>query len=752
MEFPLKHSAACSLFYFDCALLCLRSFAVAVVLSILFSSVASARLSGDASLTYNSYDGRTNGPNRMSSSSLLQNYSLLYSKDGLLYNSRVGNYRVALGYNFTTLDTTFKSSTQPTENYNTSRGHILFKGEINLDPREMPLKFNAYSRDLTSNTVNNSSGSGSQNFNSMFNRDQPTSINDGLHIESGATLVAGVKNGMTNGYNEILRHFPMILLDYKDTINRDLRSSNPINDRLSRLAFVSLNKKDNWFHYRHTQYHDYLNVSNDYVENQIQLGTIDQYMARRWIDFSNWIKVSTDLQLTKRKSNYQANPIEDINLNLFAAVERQSWNARTYTTFNRYRDENSKLSYQTSLPLFAAGVLSQDVSWNVRTSFRDNHDIDTLGVRSSFISNMAGYRVDAFKRAQFTLSQSLDVESAKSNLSDSLMLSGTLETTSTPRFSRDVTLGGSYKIKNSLTSSATASASDFLEQNLEIRGSYAASNTLRFSASQSGSFNKGSQTVFQSGTQNSQTLLSQYVSPRSSLTPDPGTQSYQLLSSFGVGWNPKPRLSTNLSVSEDIYKSNVLALNAVTNVSVGADYSNAAWSVSNILSYERGSREVLDENANRISDNAKVSYVHSRNLDASVGVTYSAYFSKVERVSGTEIVQRANYSYFTKSGISRKLIEFNETVMYSDGTNSNNNSFNKSLSLGFKYYPISRLTLAGALGYSYTTQLSNYTMIWNVSAAANFKLLQASLDYANGIRKIDGARESKFTGNIRRSF
>jgi hypothetical protein len=726
---------------------------------ILMSSAADAGISGDASLTYTKYDGSANDSavpghrNSMSSSSFVQNYSLLYSTAGTIYNSRVGRYDVALGYNLTSIDTSFKSSTDKDEDFNKTRGHILYTGEISLDPKEVPFRLNAYSRDMTRNSIINSSGTGISNFNSIFGyRDQPTDVNGGLHIESGATLVAGVKNGMTNGYNETLRHLPMILIDYKDTINRDLRSISPVDTRLSRLAFVSLNKKDNWFHYRHTLYEDKINEINNYTENEIQLGTVDQHMSRRWIDFSNWIKVSTDLQISRRKSNYQTYAIDDINLNLFVIGERANWNGRTFTTFNRNKDENNKLSYQATLPFYVSGVVNKDISWNARTSYRNIHEIDALGVTSNFTNTLLGYRVDAFKHSPFTLSQSLDAEVSQTNASDLVVLSGLIETASTNRYSSIVTLAASYNIKNSLTSGSMVSNSDFLEQRLELRGAYAPTNTFRFEMTQSNTFTHGTYASFNGTTNNSQTLLDQYINPRSMLTKDIGSDSFHSVTTLGGSWTPRPRLNIALTLIEDVYKSTVLGVSPVTTVSSGVSYTSDAWNFSDLLRYTHGSVEYADDNADAFSNSASVRYTHSRNLNASVGASYSATSSKGDTFYDSTFEQRVNYSYLTKSGVARKLLEFSETLLLLDGTDSYKRGLTKSLTLGCKYYPINMLTLSTGLGYSYVSSISDYTIAWNAGAAANFKLLQASLDFVHGIRKNDGARENKFTGNIRRSF
>ena len=81
--------------------------------------------------------------------------------------------------------------------------------------------------------------------------------------------------------------------------------------------------------------------------------------------------------------------------------------------------------------------------------------------------------------------------------------------------------------------------------------------------------------------------------------------------------------------------------------------------------------------------------------------------------------------------------------MYADGNGTSNLTYTKSLMLGFKYYPIRQLTLATGIGYSFVTVLNDYTIAWYASAAANFRLLQASLDFVHGIRKTDGAREEQ---------
>lgn len=722
----------------------------------IFSSVAFARLGGEANLTYSKYDG-SDADGSSSSNSLVQNYSLLYSSGGPVYNSRVGNYNLSLGYNFTAVDSKFSSPDGPGKSYNESRGKFLYQGDIKIDPREIPFRMTVYSHDMTRNSVESSIGAAAQTINSIVGGyDQAIGVKNGLHLESGATLVAGVKNGMTNGYNEVLRHLPMILVDYKDVINRDLNSLSPVDNRLNRLAFVSLNKKDNWFHYRRTMYVDNIDSGSNYEENQYQLGTVDQHMARRWIDFSNWIKVSTDLQISTRKNSVPPIQTQDINLNLFVAAERKTWNARTFSSFNRYIDESKKLSYQKSLPLYIAGVVDNDMSWNARVSYRDNRDIAVSGSASEYTSMLLGYRVNAFKRAPFTLSHSFDVESSSINTTDVLTLSGSLETASSASFSRTVKLAASYNIRNSSgsTSSVTSdstmagSESDFLMQQIVLSAGYTPSNTLRFDLRQTNNLTHGRATSFGGETQ-----LSAF-SARTETSTDSGSGGFSSSTALSAAWNPKPRLNVNFSLAEDISKSDGQPQTNLTKASSSILFTNTAWDVKYKFDYTRSNGSASVADASTVTNTTSMRYIHSRRLNSSASATYSSISSQGESTSNTSFGQGLSYSYFTTSGMARPIFEFNESLTYTGGKPRSTQPSRNAVALGFRYYPISRLTLAGGVAVNEFrfSDPFNDALVWNASVAANFKLAQASVSYVSGYRNADKVRERKITGNIRKSF
>lgn len=740
----------------------------------LYPIAASARLTAEAELNYSSYSMSDDNKNHLSSNSLTQNYSLLYSTQGSVLNSRFGRYSLSLGYNWTAVDAR-TSANGAVYNASPSRGHILFGGELLVDPKEIPIRLTAYSRDLSRNTF---STNGLALSNNMFTSKEgglftsptlATGINNGLHIDSGATLVAGVKNGMTNGYNEILRHFPMIMLDYRDQINRDLHADIPTDTRLSRLAFVSLNKKDNWFHYRFTTYKDNINPTNDYSERQFQLGTVDQHLARRWIDFSNWLQVSADLQLTKRINNNTSQDFEESDLNLFFQAKRRSWEARSYNNFNRYREINGKLTHRTTVPLYVSGVLNPEVAWSTRTQYKETHDN-----KGAYLESMlAGYRVEGFRRSLFTLSHNFDVESSVSENSEMLALSGGLETTSSPAFSRKVSLGASYSIKNSVQN-GSISESNFLEQKLNFRSSYTPTNQLRINFQQTNDFTSGNNAYFSSSVRDSNTALPQYFVPRYGSTNDPGASSYRSLTSLAVAWNPLPRLNIGLTVSEDIFSSANYGDSNITTATANIGYEMAAFRFSNVLSYTDGS-VLIGTHTSSLSNTATLQYKYSHNLSTMLSLAYNRVVDNSITSNSFDAEQRLNYTYFGRAGNSRKLLEINEMITYSSSpslakgqfstsSNASNVSYfngvavsgenrnRATFTLGFKYYPLRSLILSAGTRYQYDNKMSNYSLLWYSSAAVNFRLFQASLDYYQGKRQSDGLMEKKISANVKKTF
>ncbi len=734
---------------------------------------ASCRLTGEAELGYVNYESSTD-TEHVSTHSLTQRYSVLYDTSGRLVNGRLGKYDVALGYEWLAFDTGIKANAAPANNLNENKGHLIFNGDLLLDPKEIPLRLSLYSRDLSRSTFLtdslssdklfdapsiNGGLSGSNTTNLSIPANTATGISGGTRIDSGATLVAGVKNGMTNGYNEILRHFPMLMLDYRDTINKDSSSTYPVDNRLTRLAFVSLNKKDNWFHYRFVTYNDYIDHLNNYNETQFQLGTVDQLLQRRWIDFTNWLRVSADGQLTRRVNERSNDNFEEFSLNLFGTARRESWELRSFNNFTRLNEnDRERIVYKTSLPVYASGIITPTARWSAYSKYDDSHTNDNNTAKGEyFTTGSGGYNIDAFSKSSFTLSQGLSVEQVSaSNGADSLIMTGHVGTASTPKFSRDLSLKADYDIRDYRNSSSGGSSS-FIDQVIKGSASYDLAHKLRLTAEQTNRFTTGTSQTINSSDLGVTINSPQYQSPRATIGA--GKSSYQTTTALKIAWNPKPRLNAGLSASEDVYVPESGVPSGITNVTATLDYAESKYKISLITSYNSDDA-INSEFTNQIASSINASYIFSRSLDAKAGFSYYKAFggSPTETINAE---QSLNYNYYKVGGMANKLFEINESFTSIDeqvaligasGTSVATKQRTNTLLLGTKYFPLRQIMIAGGARYAFVNGYAEAALSYYGSLSARYQLLEASLDYTYGKNKTDNRVEKRISANIKKRF
>lgn len=724
-------------------LVCLVFCALNMSGELLFPAEALCRLSAEAELNYINYEVNNDFNRHLSANSLAQRYSLLYDTSGRILEGRLGWYDVALGYEWATFDTAIKS-VDGNEDYGQSKGRILYKGEISLDPKELPLKLRMYSNDLNRASLITDTSSLLNAFANDSEPRLPTSLSNGQSIVSGATLVFGVKNGMTNGYNEVLRHFPMLLLDYQDQVNKDISSDYPVNNRLSRLAFVSLNKKDNWFHYRHITYKDYIDSNNNYLETQLQLGTVDETLQRRWIDFTNWLEVSTDGQLTRRVQ-LKNDTTEEFSFNLFATARRDTWEARAFNNFQRIKENNTTLTYKTSIPVYASGVLGPSAIWSSYAAYNENKS----NYGSYFKAIAGGYKIDAFTKSSFTLNQSLGLEqTTASGGTDTTMVSGSIGTNSTTRFSSLLSLGANYTIRN-YQYSKSDNDSMFTDQEITGNIRYNLSNELLLSFTQMNRFTSGrSQSIDGIGVSTSQP-----VDPRTgSLSTGSG---YQSVSSLNVSWNPKPRFNISLVASEDIYVPDGGKSSTVTRIENSISYNSAKLSLRSRNTYSTGYSYTNSYGnvASQISSDNMASYIFNRSFDTRLRVEYyKSLNGDGDGAAELRIEQALNYYYYKSSGLTRRLFEVNEAFESNGDAKTGTINRRNQFSIGARYYPLRQMLIAAGSRYAFTSRLDNYTLSYYGSIGVQFRLLEASLDYSYGKSNTDGRIEKRFSANVKKKF
>lgn len=731
-------------------------------------------LTGEAELGYIQREV-SNNTRHDSDQIFTQRYSVLYGTGGKLVNGRLGNYNLSIGYEWLAMDYGSKRSGTPTENSAANNGHFLYSGELLLDPKEVPFRLKIYSQDLDRSTFAVDTTSGLMNVNpggviassSQNSTVIPASrlVEIPLHAVAGvernssntlgATLVMGVKNGMTNGYNEFLRHLPMLMLDFRDETRKSNSSTYPVDSHLTRLAFVSLNKKDNWFHYRYVTYNDNLDRTNNYNETQFQLGTVDHMLQRRWIDFTNWVRVSVDGQLTKRDNAKTDDNFEEFNLNFFATARRQYWEMRAFNTFTRLNEVNrDKITYTTSLPLYLSGTLSPATTWNVYTKYNDNHTVKGEYIRTASSS----YNIDAFRTSSFTLSQGLSLEHvATSGEYNTLVASGRLATSSTQHYSRNSALSAAYVITNFRYNNDT-NPTNYLEQKLSGSANYNLTNQLRLAAAQS-----LRHTIGKSKSMDSE--MAGGVINTAAFTQAEGNSasadSYiQSITEISAVWTPRPRFNLGLYLSEDISGPTNYAKDTKTGVKGTIGY--ASKDVRYFGDIACGVSSIANEGTqSTISSTHSVSYIFSRSLDARAGFSFYSERSSTRRYSLFNVDQALNYSFYTANGIVRKLFEINQSFASIDGVLNNsvdNGSYmsatrrTNTLLIGAKYYPMRVMMIAGGARYSFVSSGEDAVLNFYGSLSLNFKLLDATIEYTYGKTKADSGTEKRLTANMRKRF
>ncbi|MFZ2948476.1 MAG: hypothetical protein WA003_03215 [Desulfuromonadaceae bacterium] len=727
-------------------------------------------MSGEADLHYTEYDSSSKNQS-YSGSSFAHRYSILYDTAGTLADGRLGKYELSLGYEWLAYDTTEKQSGSSKTRSHETRDHFNYRGDVILNPKELPLRLHLYSLDPTRSTFSMNESS-----DPLFNMGGPSvstatsasgsnlggythvapnlinGIDNGIHVTNGATLVMGVKNGMTNGYNEVLRHFPMLMLDYKDQIDKDLHRTNPVDTRLSRLAFVSLNKKDNWFHYRYVTYDDKIDSSNNFSETQYQLGTVDHQLQRRWIDFTNWLNVSVDGQFTRHMNARTIENFDEISLNLFGRASRQSWEMRTYNNFTRLNELTAgKITYSTTLPVYANGIISPTAGWSAYAKYDNSHT--TTG--DSFTTTTGGYSIDSFRRSPFTLTQGLTVEQVSvSSGKDALILTGNIGTASTLLYSKKVSLQARYDIRNYRTGLDDGTTNNFLDQEIKATVRYQPTNQLNIIAQQNVRLTSGSQASLSSPIEGAEINSVVYQENGASLR-NSGGSGYQSITDLRVDWSAAPRLRFGMSGSENIYVPNSGERETMSKLTATLDYNGSNLKISSNNIYTNG--DIYNSDASRsFSSTNSASVIFNRSLDARVGLSYLKTYAANGSESTFVADQSLNYRYNANNGSMRSLFEINESFASIQEVNVDGgikkSGRHNTLQLVAKYFPIRQLMIAGGGKYYFLNSGENGAINYYGSITLGFRLLVASIDYTYGKNKADGRVEKRISANLKKIF
>ena len=714
-----------------------------LLLSLVAAPAAYAGLSAEAELGYVNYDSQQVGGNR-SASAFAQRYSLLYATGARLGSGQTGYYLLAGGYEWASVNSSIHSGDSNGDTtISRNVGHILYSGELLYDPRELPIRVKAYSRDLSRAWYSKTSAA------YVFTGIEPVidpgisnDVHNGTNITTGLLLTIGLKNSMSNGYYSVFKDLPKLLVDYWDNIRQDTSADTAVDTRQRRLAVV-LNKKENWIHYRRNTYDDYLQPTQSLDEQKIIIGQIDESLDRQWVDLTNWIKISADGTFMKR---VDAGGVltNETDVNLMTILTREKWQARTINSYSHAQATDGTYTYSSRNPVYLSGIWGSDADWLTRF----NYGVDKWQyATSSPLSQTDTYgsvQLNTFKRSNFTLSTMVGLESFEQNQDKSFVSELRVESASTRRFSDTVSLVGSYDVK--WVRSEGSVNGDSIVQTLSGSAVYRLSNRVTAELGQefdagSGARNTNSGTII---------ITPQTADSRFGSIPDSYVRSY---SRARLNWAVSERLQTLAAATQDFVMESGNQTSSLTSLTHMLTYRQAGLNVETELRYSRMSGR---ENSDGVLAGASASYVISRATSAGMKARYS-----YDRVAGSaankelEVLQNLGHNYFSYSGQGRKLLELVETFRYLQREGIINET-RKTAKLNARYFPTRHIYLAGSLAYSWVNYFGDSTEFAGTSeVGVEYSKLQASLGYSYGRRdgqSYDNRIDKRFAANLRKQF
>ncbi len=703
---------------------------------------ASGRLSGAATLSYAQLTAEEDGVEVLDASHFVQKYSLLWEKSGEIENGRAGDYDIALGYEWSWIESDVNGAEVDFEN---PLDKILFRGDLLLAPGGLPFRLHIYSEDMQSTSFVGGL------YGDLFEQDDlgrdfgiVSSFNNGSHITTGMTLIAGVNNGDYRGqYRNLFKAMPKLLIDFRQDEVRDRKSPMPIDYVDRNLAFVSLNKNKNWFHYRFSTHEDKIDSSNDFETQTFLLGTIDHVDRRQWIDLTNWIKISTDLAYSETTPDMDSNEQQEkrYDYNLFVAADRTSWNGSVYTGYSRSRDELT-LDKQLNVPIFANGHLNRDTTWRIR--FENQHqeeDLIASDVTQKQSNLFLSSRLDMFSQSRYMVSPKLEMEHKDSWVHDGSALRGGVEIYSNPRHRSDLDLFGEY-----LLAGYQGDETSYYEHQLQGRIAKDLTSTSRYEL--------GQKLIYGSGKYNNQ-AFDFMAADVSALTISPGDSGeyYRSISNFAIDHRPANRIYNRLAMTYD-YIDSIVGKDGELTVVHNIDYyggdlraamtneliwggsvhdsfkNNLDLSNESTIVREGGVEEVSFESIARLDYSPDRRHHHSLDFELDW-----RKFEDGESDRRYQFTQLYEYTFWKESGLIRKIAVLGEEFEYEDYADSLGESRSLlTFTLFSDLYPTRHTLLSARLRYAIDTTEESDTMLAFLSAGVDFSKFQLELNYAYGTR------------------
>lgn len=707
--------------------------------------------SGSAALRYAEHDVEEDGENVQSASHFVQQYSLLWQGAGKLSEGRAGEYDLALGYQWNQVDTEINGAEVAIDN---PLDKILFKGDLLLAPGGLPFRLHLYSFDMDSPSLETRelgelfSGQESDNQSGIV-----AGVQSGSRVTTGLTLMAGVKNGAYRGtYRDVLNAMPKLFIDFRQTEVRDIEGPTPLHYTDRDLAFVSLNKNKNWFHYRFYTHDDKIDPSNDYEEQTYLLGTIDHVNRRQWVDLTNWIQVSTDISYSETTPSQNATESyqERYDYNLFTAAQRSDWRGGAYTSFSRIRDANS-VEKRLEVPVFANGRLNRETTWRVRLETASDESRSAVGgTESSRNSLFLASRIEAFTQSRYIVSPTLDLEHKDGTDGQGHALRVGIEAYNNQRYRTPTELFGSYSV--ALIEGTAESGQDvsYWEQQLKGQVSSDLTSELRTSFDQ--------ELVYGSGTYDGSTVdfiqasIDAISSDSSSASGGVDGTYYRSISSWSLDHRPASRIYNRLELTYDYVDSPAASggqFSVVHNVNYYGRSVTASMDseliVGSVLDGPSADAGLLDGGSlvrqggaveKSFASSGRIDYLPGRNHQNGLKLEFEwREFEAGDSDQRYLLTQEYKYTFWKDRGLLRRLAAVGEEFEYEDYTQVGGQSDSSySFTLFSEIYPTRQTLLSAKLRYEFDTVAETGTMLVFLSAGIDFSKFQVEFDYAYGTR------------------
>ncbi|WP_429885406.1 hypothetical protein [Geoalkalibacter halelectricus] len=725
-------------------------------------------LDGSLEWRYGAHTAKERGERVLDASWLAQQYSLLYRTSGDVAQGRAGKYNLALGYEWTALDGSVNG-----ESTDISADKILYLGDVLIAPGGLPLRLHLYSHDLQRSTFATASAAGlfeSLGSEGFGNQNAVVGIHNGQQVTTGFTLLLGSASGDYEGmYREVLANAPRLLVDYQQNYVRDLKGITPQHYRDRNLAFVSLNKKDNWFHYRVFDHKDFLNPNNDFIEKAFILGTIDHTLQRRWVRLTNWIEFSVDgTYSTTSMSTSGREPDRRYDLNVFTVARRRGWETANFTSFRRDRTATS-VQRDLTVPIYVTKNLDPETT--LRTRFIGAREDRLLFAADEETTREVVYlsnRVDALQRQPWSLSGQFDAERKAGDRGEGVALRALAELFTNRAHRPKYDIFSAYSLAYFSGESALGEGVDFWEQTL----------VGRIERDLAPSYRTGLTQEFLHGTGTLDRSVSEYILPRSDLGLLLSNEAVQRrdgsvfrsTSTWFGEYRGSSRITSRLELVYD-FLSDEGGEDDVVIVSHRLRYDQRRflatlqnrWVVgSHRTSTGVGAGAALQggpsgEADRTLESRLYMAYFPVRAVETSLRVDHDWRRLAAGDSNQYLVEQRLRYSYFQRSGMGRKLYTLGEEFIWErlDSPLADTRTA-RTLTLSGEYFPTLRTLLGLRLRYRHLEPEDTTIYTTYLTAGINWEKLQIAFDYAYGTRD-EGAilperREHRWEMRARKTF